>query len=87
MCSLFCTGSTYSYMVYVWLTCNYSRAVLLKPSAMKNLLKDFVNLLKKFPILRKPELMQKHNKNIRLLRMFLKAHPILMLLLWTGPSL
>ena len=35
-------------MVYVWLTCNYSRAVLLKPSAMKNLLKDFVNLLKNF---------------------------------------
>lgn len=48
MCSLFCTGSTYSYMVYVWLTCNDSRAVLLKPSAMKNLLKDFVNLLKNF---------------------------------------
>ena len=35
-------------MVYVWLTCNDSRTVLLKQSEMKKLLKDFLNLFKNF---------------------------------------
>lgn len=41
-----------------------SRTVLLKPSVMRNLLKHFLNLFLKCPILHEPVLLQKHNKSI-----------------------